>query len=1144
MYFFLNSKTAYHIMRLSILQLFLVGLFAAAGYAGESGAQDLLNKNVTIQMENISLEHALDRIENQAKVRFAYSRSIIPIKTKVTVSATNESLSSVLEKLLTPLQIEYQATDGQILLKRSRKVSMESNFPVSNQAMTIQGSAKIVEINLSGTVKDDKGESLPGVSVVLKGSQRGTVTNEKGEFSLQIPENNSVSEPSVLIFSFVGYLPEEVPVGNESIFNIALKVDSKSLEEVVVVGYGTQSKKNITGSVATVQGSDIVRSPQPNISNSFAGRLPGLIASNRSGEPGSDGSSILIRGRSTTGDSSPLVVIDGIANAVGGLERLNPNDIESVTVLKDASAAIYGAQAANGVILITTKKGVTGKAKFDYSFNQGFVQPTRLPKFVDAATYAGIINQVDAYRNPSGGMNQRYTAEEIEKFRNGSDPVSYPNTNWVKELMKPVALQNQHNLSVSGGTEKINYFVSAGTMYQDGLFRDGVSKYRQYSIRSNINVKVNDKLTFGVQLSGRRENRNYIAGYGASNVFEFLYRTYPTLPARFPDGRLGAGVEQGKNPLAMASLAGKNYSPTTYFNSILRASYQLPIEGLSLDGFFSADQGFGFTKEFKTNWTVYQYNKSTQQYTSVKGGPSAPQIYESQTNTALLTGNIKLNYSHNFGDHAFSSFIAYEQSQQTQENFNASRNNFITTQLPELSQGGAQPADYGNGGGSYRTSRRNVFGRVNYNYLGKYLAEIQLRYDGSSVFPPGKRYGFFPGISLGWRLSEEAWFPKGNSINDLKLRASYGQLGNDRVSANQFLDNFQIKNTVLSTGNSAANVPTIEYTLLANRNITWEVAKKYNVGLNATFFKKLVVDLDVFKENRTKILASRNISIPAVSGISSAQIPNENIGEVHNQGIETQVQYNGKQEDFTYSIGGNFSFAKNKVIFIDEAPGTLTYQRATGLPIGSDLMYKSTGVFKSQAELDAYPHVSGAGPGDLRYEDTDGDGKITPADRIRTEFNNIPQVTYGFNLGAGYKNFSLNVLFQGQARVAQYVMIESGEFSNVMQSRADDAWAPTNTNGSSPRIDSRASTGVNGSYRNTFWLQNTAFLRLKNAEIAYTVPSKIISKLGLGGIRIYANGFNLLTFTKVKDFDPEGSDGYAYFYPQQKIYNLGVNVSF
>ena len=689
MYFFLNSKTAYHIMRLSILQLFLVGMFAAGGYARSSEAQDLLNKNVTIRIENISLENALDRIESQAKVRFAYSRSIIPVKTKVSVSAMNEPLSAVLEKLLQPLQIDYQATEGQILLKRSRKVYAPESSLLNGAATLAADHVRVAEISLSGIVKDDKGEHLPGVSVVLKGSQQGTVTNEKGEFVLGIPEKNESEGPSVLIFSFVGYLSQEVVIGKESKLDITLKVDARSLEEVVVVGYGTQSKKNITGSIATVQGSDIVRSPQANISNSFAGRLPGLVASNRSGEPGSDGSTILIRGRSTTGDSSPLVVIDGIANAVGGLERLNPNDIESVSVLKDASAAIYGAQAANGVILITTKKGVSGKTQFNYSFNQGLVQPTRLPKFVDAATYAAIINQVDAYRNPSGGLNQRYTAEEIEKFRNGSDPVSYPNTNWVSELMKPLATQNQHNLSVSGGTDKINYFVSAGTMYQDGLFRDGVNKYRQYSVRSNINVKVNEKLTFGVQLSGRRENRNYIAGYGASNVFEFLYRTYPTLPARFPDGRLGAGVEQGKNPLAMASLAGKNYSPTTYFNGILRASYQLPVEGLSLDGFFSTDQGFGFTKEFKTNWTVYQFNKTTQQYSSVKGGPASPQLYESQTNTSLITGNIKLNYSRNFGDHAFSTFIAYEQSQQTQESFNASRNNFITIQLPELSQGGA-----------------------------------------------------------------------------------------------------------------------------------------------------------------------------------------------------------------------------------------------------------------------------------------------------------------------------------------------------------------------------------------------------------------------------------------------------------------------
>ncbi|MCF0074076.1 TonB-dependent receptor [Dyadobacter sp. CY261] len=1150
MYFFLKSKTAYLIMRLSILQLFLIGMIAAGGYARDISAQDLLAKNVSIQIENISLGRALDRLENLAGVRFAYSRSIIPVHAKVSLNASNEKLSTVLDRLLVPLQIEYQPGDGQIILKRTRKVSF-SEDPLTPGAATTIGNAEVADSRLTGTVIDDKGDKLPGVSVVLKGTQRGTVTDEEGAYALDIPNENAAGGAPVLIFSFVGYLSQEVAVGSQTNVDVTLKVDSKSLEEVVVVGYGTQSKKNITGSVATVQGSEITRSPQANVSNSFAGRLPGLIANNRSGEPGSDGSSILIRGRATTGNSNPLIVIDGIANAIGGLDRLNPNDIESISVLKDASAAIYGAQAANGVILITTKKGLAGKPRFDYSFNQGFVQPTRLPKFVDAPTYAGILNTIDYYRNPSGGMNQRYSDEEIEKFRNGSDPINYPNTNWVKELMKPVALQNQHNLSVSGGTEKINYFVSAGTLYQDGLYRNGVNKYRQYSVRSNINVNVNDKFSFGIQLATRRENRSYIAGFGASNVFEFLYRTYPTLPAYYPEGKLAAGVEQGKNPIAMATLAGTNNSPTTVSNGILRASYQLPVNGLSVDGFFSADQSFAFTKEMKTNWIVYQYNKTTQQYSTVLGGPAQAQMYESQTNRALLTGNIKLNYVKNFGDHALSSFIAYEQSRETQEFFSASRNNFITTQLPDLSQGGAQPVDYGNSGSSYRTSRRNVFGRLNYNYLGRYLAEIQLRYDGSSVFPPGKRYGFFPGISLGWRVSQEPWFQTGNAINDLKIRASYGELGNDRVNANQFRDNFQVRNGAFSTGNNATNVPLIQYSLLANPNITWEVAKKYNVGINSTFFKKLTFDLDLFFENRTNILASRNVSIPALTGISSSQIPKENIAEVHNRGLETQIQYAGSHNNFSYTLGGNFALAKSEVIFIDEAPNTLDYQRATGMPLGSDLgnpnadlMYRANGVFKTQQELDAYPHVSGAQMGDLKYEDYNGDGKIDAADRIRSEFSNVPQITYGVNLGGGWKNLSLNILLQGQARVAQYVVVEAGEFSSVMQSRAEDAWSPTNQNGNSPRIDSRTGTGVNGSYKNTFWFQNTAFLRLKNVELAYNVPAKIISRIGLGGLRIYTNGFNLLTFTKVKDFDPEGDNGNAFFYPQQKIYNVGVNVTF
>lgn len=1124
-----------HAMRITFIQTFLALVFTSFTYAMHVDAQGVLDKVVSISRDSAEFKEVLTELKNMTGARFVYSSSTIQPERKVSISQREKRLGEVLESLFRPLDIQYKIIKGRIVLFRTQRPSFDGS-----PGSTLQLQFAPADIGVRGMVLNAAKEPVIGATVLVKGTSVGTVTDADGRFRLTIPGNGE----AILVISAIGYKTQELPWNGNTDLDIAMQEAPNPLNEVIVVGYGTQKRATLTGAISSVKGAEFVKSPQPNLSNSFAGRMPGVIANNRSGEPGSDESSILIRGMATTGNNSPLIVVDGIANALGGLSRLDPNDIESVSVLKDASAAIYGAQAANGVILITTKKGKSGKPKFNYSFNQGFVQPTRLPKFADAPTFATILNEIDYYRNPSGGMNQRYSADEIEKFRNGSDPILYPNTDWVHELIKSSALQSQHNLSVSGGTESINYYASVGIRSQDGLYRDGVNKYNQYNFRTNLEAKVNDRLTVGLQIAGRQEDRVYTASFTAANIFEFLYRTYPTIPARYPNGLLGAGVEQGKNPLAMASLAGQNKAPTTVFNGILRGSYQLPLKGLSLDGFLSVDKTQAFSKDFRQNWIVYQYNKNTQQYDPVKGGPDKPQLYENNDNVSLITANIKLNYTRQFGEHSLNSFIAYEQSETKYESFGASRLNFISYQLPELSQGGAQPTDYGNSGSSSRVARRNYFGRVAYSFRDKYLAEVQARYDGSSIFPAGERYGFFPGISLGWRLSQEPWLKHNRVINDLKLRASYGEVGNDRVSANQFLENFQIQNTVISTGDPAVNAPAIQYSRLANPNITWEKAKKYNIGIDATVFEGLSGSVDIFMDKRTNILSSRSISIPAVSGISSSQIPNENIGEVENKGIEGSLQYVGKINGFTYNIGGNIAYARNKIIFADEAPNTLPYQKYTGLPIGSDLMYRAIGIFRTQHDLDAYPKVSGAQLGDLIYEDYDKDGQITAADRVRTPLSNVPQIVYGVNLGAGWKDFDLSILFQGQARSVQYVMIESGEFSSFIRTWADNRWSPDNPQGSFPRADSRAGTSVNGAYRNTFWLQNTAFLRLKNLELGYTMPQALISRLKLSGVRIYANGFNLLTFTKVKDIDPEGDNSNAYFYPQQKIYNLGINVSF
>ncbi|MEO3406307.1 TonB-dependent receptor [Mucilaginibacter sp. CAU 1740] len=1027
-----------------------------------------------------------------------------------------------------------------------------SQLPTAAMASTIN-EQRLPDTRITGKVTDEKGEALPGVSVALKGTSTGVVTDVNGKFNINVPNASS----GTLVLTYIGYNTQEVALNGQTTINVQLQADSKSLNEVVVVGYGTQKKATLTGSISQVKGSELVKSPAPNLSNGIAGRFSGVIVNNRSGEPGYDGSGITVRGLATTGSNNVLIVVDGVPGQIGGLERLDPNDIESMSVLKDASAAIYGNRAANGVILITTKRGKNGKPTINYSYNQGFASPTRLPKMADAATYAQIMNEINYDSNPAGGLNQAYTADQIQKFRDGSDPLNYPNTDWEKQTLKSTALQNQHSLSVSGGSDDIKYFVSLGTIYQDGLYKNGVTKYHQYNFRSNIDANVTKRLKVGLSLSGRQEDRIF-PQTGAGDVFRSVYRAKPIVAAYYPNGLPTTGIENNNPAVQVTDIGGTNNNPTNVFNGILKGSYSIPgIEGLSLDGFFSVDKSYAFDKSFSKPYNLYSYNSNTQVYSPVVvgGNNNAAMLFESQNNQQLITSNIKLNYAHKFGMHDINAFVGYEQSKNHLEYFDATRYNYLSSQLPELSQGGSAATDYLNSGYSSNYNRRSVISRLAYAYDEKYLFEGQLRADGSSIFPSGKQWGYFPSASVGWRISKENFFKSSVTfIDDLKLRASYGSLGNDNVNGFQYFDNYVLVNNgfVASVPGSGSNTiqPNVNLVKLANPNITWEVAKKLDIGINATFLHNFTIEAIYFQQKRSDILAARNASLPATSGIvnpygSDPLVPSENIGKVNSKGFEATLGYNSSGHAFNWGVSGNITYAKSKIIFIDEASGTLSYQRQTGLPLGTSLLYDAIGIFRTQADLDAYPHVTGAKVGDLKYLDYNNDGKITADDQTRTKYGNIPNITYGFSLNASYKNFDLSVLLAGQAQVSQYVLPEAGSVGNFYSSWADNRYSSTNTNGSYPRVTDRASNAISGGlYNNTFWLNNASFLRLKNAQLGYSFNGPFLQKLKIGGLRVYASGFNLFTITKVKDYDPEGTSGSGQFYPQQRILNLGASVKF
>lgn len=1001
---------------------------------------------------------------------------------------------------------------------------------------------------ITGQVLNNANEPIVGASVVVEGAGKGTKTDMSGKFELN-------ANKGVLVISFVGYKTLRVPLDGKSNLAIHLENDEHVLEDVVVVGYGTQRKATVTGSISEVKGKDLVKSPQPNLSNSLAGRFSGVVINNRSGEPGYDGSSITVRGQATTGSNDVLVVVDGVPGQIGGLERLDPNDIESISVLKDASAAIYGNRAANGVILVTTKRGKSGKPSITYSGNLGFSSPTRLPKMADAATYAILRNEIAYGNSSSGGMNQIYSEEQIQKFRDGSDQLLYPNTNWADVTLKNTALQSQHNLSVAGGTEDVRYFMSLGSVYQDGIYKKGVTKYKQYNFRANLETNITDRFKVGLSLSGRQEDRKFPIA-SAGDIFRSIYRAYPTVSAFYPNGLPTRGIEGSNSALMMTDAGGTVENPKQVFNGILRASYQLPwVEGLSLDGFLSVDKSSNFSKNFSVPYILYNYKEAEDVYEEsiVGGNNNKATLTESQTNESLITSNIKLNFERRFGAHAINAFVGYEQSKRHLDYFDAQRFNYLSTQLPELSQGGAAATDYLNSGYSNNYTRQSIISRVGYDYSEKYLFEGQLRVDGSSIFPQGKRWGYFPSVSAGWRVSKEDWFAENvGFFDDLKIRASYGTLGNDNVNGFQYFDNYTlVGNGLVALLDEKSQIePNVKLTKLANPDITWEVSRKLDVGINAQFLKNFSLEAIYFQQKRSDILTTRNASIPATSGIvnpngSDPLVPSENIGKVNSEGFEATLSYQ-KSGDFSWGASGNFTFAKSEIVFIDEASGTLAYQRQTGRPLGTYLLYNAIGLNKTEADLAGSPQASGAQVGDLIYQDYNQDGKITADDMIRTKYGNIPQITYGFSLNAAYRNFDAAVLFSGQARVSQHVLPESGTVGNFYSSWADNRFnAINNPNGTYPMVSERASSAVSGGqYANNFWLNNASFLRLKNVEIGYTLPSEVLSRLKLGGLRFYVNGFNLLTLTKVKDYDPEGSSGSGQFYPQQRIINVGVNLKF
>lgn len=1129
-------------MKISLIQIMITSVSMMMGYAVDTRGQEVLERKLTLQAENADVKTILGEIEKKADVKFTYRPRIIRDHDKITLDLKEVPLYDVLAKVFGST-LGYEVIGKQIVLKSIRPELPDDTPEVAPYKAAIQ---------VSGQILDEEKSAIPGVNVLVKGTTNGTTSDSEGRFTLNVEDENSV-----LVFSFIGYVSQEVTVGNQTSLNITMVQDVQSLQEVIVVGYGEQKKTTVTGAVTSVKGDIIGQAPVTNMSNALAGRLPGAIFINRSGEPGNDGSQIRIRGTNTSGNPNALIVIDGIANRSGGLERLNPSDIESLTILKDGSAAIYGAQAANGVILVTTKRGKSGKPEVSFNYNIGFNKPTRLPEVTDAAEYATMLNEIDSYR----GNAPRYSPSDIEKYRDGSDPWRYPNTDWYDAVIKPTSKQDLANLSISGGNpDGVKYFVSLGTLSEDGIYRNSGTKYKQYNFRSNLDAKVNEFINLSFDLSGRQEDRQYPTR-AASTIFRMLMRGKPNLPAYWPNGLPGPDIENGDNPVVISTPAtGYVQDVNNVFNSNLRAKIDVPwVKGLNVTLNAAFDQSFRPIKRFRTPWYLYTWD-----YTSVDGngeplllrsqrGLSAPELQEELERSSGTTTNAYINYTKDFGNHAFSIMAGTEKQVLKGNFFAAFKNQYISTAVDELLA--ALPNASTNAfngdltqGKLFNRTRLNYFGRINYGFSEKYLVEMVWRYDASYIFPEDNRWGFFPGISAGWVVSEENFMSGAPFVDRLKLRGSWGQLGNDRMSSvNAWYDEFQYANNfgfgqgyifnqnVLTTTLTQALYP------VANPDITWEVANNSNIGLEGTLFGgKVNFEVDYFHNIRSQMLIYRNASIPRTAGFDP---PRENLGKLKNRGIDFMVNYTTQLGDLNLTVGVNGGYSKNEVVFNDEPETVFPWQSVTGRPYDTRLMYKAIGVFKDQAAVDAYPHWPGARAGDIRFEDVNDDGVINSDDRIRLENNTIPRFQGGFTLVAQYKSFDLNVLFQGAAGARSYIRTQSGDFGNYLQDFADGRWTEENPSSEKPRTFNREDEYWI-SQDNTYWFRSTNYIRLKNVQLGYNLPSTLVKKIGLKTARLYVNAMNLLTFDSFKVFDPETDNQDGTVYPQKQTFNAGVNLSF
>ncbi|WP_316817518.1 TonB-dependent receptor [Pedobacter nyackensis] len=1119
------------IMRLTtVILIATIMQVSAAGFA----------QRITLSKKKATLKSIFKEIRKQSNYDFIYTDELLKNAKEVDINVNAALLEEVLNKVFIGQPLSYTIEDRTVVLKEKLDAPLK-----------IKQADRVVDVR--GRVVDTQGKGIPGVTVKIKGETGGGTTNSNGDFSIAVTSSNAI-----LVFSYTGFIAQEVPVNGQAILNVILKESVDDLSEVVVVGYGTQKKITVTGSISSVNMADM-RTPVASLSNALAGKVAGIISMQSSGEPGYDNSELTIRGLGTfTGNNSPLIIVDGVQrddvnSAFGGsFNNIDPEDVASISLLKDASStAMYGAKGANGVLIITTKRGVAGKPKISFKAETGLTSFTERPKMLNGIQYMELLNEARV----NMGQLPNYSDEVIQKTASGLDPYMYPNVNWIDEVYKENSSLTNAHLNINGGSEAVRYYISTSFYNQTGPYNvkklNGYNpnlNFKRYDFRSNIDVDVTKSTLLQLNIGAMLVNSRY-PGIGAGPLWYLAYATTPVaFPTQYPDGKWAGPIANGgANPLNSVQNNGYSDEFRPAVQSVFTVNQKLDVitPGLTSYARFSFDSYGNFNNRrtgLNDNWQaigrdgngelLYTQTRIGQQFLGYEQGSDGERVM-------YLEGNI--NYDRTFGNHRVGAMFLYNMRNRLR-----STAGDVITAIPFRNQ--------------------SLAGRMTYGFKDKYLLEVNAGYTGSENFQKGSKFGFFSSVSGGWVISNEDFFkPYANTFSLLKLRGSYGVVGNDNIGAR---DRFPYLTQIgggsgVGFGLNGAWNGGLTENLIGVENLTWERSYKGGIGLEIGLFNRLNLIIDGFDERRNNILIRRE-SISSIVGLGGTPVY-ANLGEMSNRGVDASIEYNDQIGSLGVRLFGNVTYSKNKIIFADEPIRKYAYQNQAGFANNEFFGYVADGYFVDQDDIDSRPEqkISTVRPGDIRYLDQNGDGVIDAYDARRLGKSPFPSWLYGAGFSLAYKKFDLSLFFQGVADVgimANGSSIDSrgagangvgvvpfsgmGQYQNNTMAQALDRWTVDN-----PRQDAyypRLSVGSlsdNNYLNSTHWLKDGSYIRLKQASLGYTFTSEKMKKAGVPLLYFYTSGQNLLTFSKFKIWDPElGSNGAKY--PISRMVTFGVRAQF